>query len=68
MSAKFVDTNIVLYSLSDEATKRRQALAILVDQPVLSLQVLSEAANIMRRKLQFAIPAIREILLRWLYT
>ncbi|MBK8754232.1 MAG: hypothetical protein IPL99_22470 [Candidatus Competibacteraceae bacterium] len=66
MNAEFVDTNIVLYSLSDDVTKRRQALAILVDQPVLSLQVLNEAANVMRRKLGFDIPAIREVLLRWL--
>ena len=62
MSAEFVDTNIVLYSLSDDATKRRQALAILVDQPVLSLQVLNEAANIMWRKLGFDISAVREVL------
>ena len=66
MSAEFVDTNIALYSLSDDMIKRRQALAILVDQPVLSLQVLNEAANVMRRKLGFDIPAIREVLLRWL--
>lgn len=62
MSAEFVDTNIALYSLSDDMIKRRQALAILVDQPVLSLQVLNEAANVMRRKLGFDIPAIREVL------
>lgn len=49
MSAEFVDTNVVLYSLSDDAAKRGQALVILVDQPVLSLQVLNEAANVMRR-------------------
>ncbi|MFZ1828698.1 MAG: PIN domain-containing protein [Candidatus Competibacteraceae bacterium] len=66
MSADFVDTNVILYSLSDEATKRRQALVILANQPVLSLQVLNEAANVMRRKLGFEIPAIREVLLRWL--
>ncbi|HHW77040.1 MAG TPA: PIN domain-containing protein [Xanthomonadaceae bacterium] len=66
MSAEFVDTNVVLYSLSDDVAKRRRALAILVDRPVLSLQVLNEAANIMRRKLGFAIPAIREVVLRWM--
>jgi predicted nucleic acid-binding protein len=44
--------------------KRRQALTILANQPVLSLQVLNEAANVMRRKLKFDIPAIREVLLR----
>lgn len=66
MSAEFVDTNIVLYTLSNDATKRSQALAILVTQPVLSLQVLNEAANVMRRKLGFTIPAIREVVLRWM--
>ena len=29
MSAEFVDTHVVLYSLSDDVTKRRQPLAIL---------------------------------------
>jgi len=66
MNAEFVDTNIVLYSLSDDVAKRRRALAILVDRPILSLQVLNEAANVMRRKLGFAIPAIREVVLRWM--
>jgi len=66
MSAEFVDTNVILYSLSDDVAKRRRALMILVDRPVLSLQVLNEAANVMRRKLGFAIPAIREVMLRWL--
>ena len=66
MSAEFVDTNVILYSLSDDVAKRRRALMILVDRPVLSLQVLNEAANVMRRKLGFAIPAIREVVLRWL--
>jgi predicted nucleic acid-binding protein len=47
-------------------TKRGQALAILVTRPVLSLQVLNEAANVMRRKLGFSIPAIREGVLRWM--
>ena len=66
MNAEFVDTNIVLYSLSDDEDKREKALAILSEQPALSLQVLNEAANVMRRKLGFEIPAIREVLLRWL--
>jgi hypothetical protein len=39
MSVEFVDTPAVWYSLSDDAPKRRQALAIWVNQPVLSLQV-----------------------------
>jgi predicted nucleic acid-binding protein len=66
MSVEFVDTNVVLYSLSDDASKRRRALTIMVDRPVLSLQVLNEAANVMRRKLGFTIAEIREVVLRWL--
>ena len=66
MSAEFVDTNVILYSLSNDLAKRRRVLAILLDRPVLSLQVLNEAANVMRRKLGFAIPAIREVVLRWM--
>ena len=66
MNAEFVDTNVVLYSLSDDAVKRRRTLMILMERPVMSLQVLNEAANVMRRKLGFSLPAIREVVLRWL--
>ncbi len=66
MNAEFVDTNVVIYSLSDDIEKRRQALTILVKRPVLSLQVLNEAANVMRRKLGFEIPEIRKVLLCWI--
>ena len=67
MSDNFLDTNILLYSLSNDPAKRRRALRLLIDGPVVSLQVLNEAANVMRRKLGFeAIAAIREVLLRCL--
>ena len=33
MSAEFVDTNVILYSLSDDVAKRRRALVILLDRP-----------------------------------
>ena len=63
MSVEFVDTNIVIYSLSENAAKRRKALEILARKPVISIQVLNEAANTMRRKLAFDIPAIRQFLM-----
>ena len=66
MSDNFLDTNILLYSLSNDPAKRRRALRLLIDGPVVSLQVLNEAANVMRRKLGFEIAAIREVLLRCL--
>ncbi|MBS3963175.1 MAG: PIN domain-containing protein [Methylomonas sp.] len=53
MPAKFVDTNIVIYMLSQDEVKREIALTILSCNPVMSIQVLSETANTMRRKLGF---------------
>lgn len=64
MNAGFVDTNIVLYGLSDDVTKCRQALVILADHQVLSLQVLSETANVMRHKLRFDIPGAASLAAR----
>ncbi len=63
MSAEFVDTNIMIYSMSEDANKRRKALAILARKPLASVQVLNETANIMRRKLAFDIPTIRQFLM-----
>jgi predicted nucleic acid-binding protein len=64
MNGKFIDTNIVIYSLSDNEQKQYKALALLADYPVVSVQVLSEAANVMRRKLDFDIPSIRTVINR----
>jgi predicted nucleic acid-binding protein len=62
MRVEFVDTNTVIYSLSKDAVKRRKAFAVLARKPILSIQVLNETANTMRRKLDFDIPAIRRFL------
>ena len=64
MPAKFVDTNIVIYSLGKNEAKRDVALSILADSPVMSVQVLSETANTMRRKLGFDGEAIRAVIHR----
>lgn len=64
MPGEFVDTNIVIYSLSQDEHKQSKALAILAKRPVMSVQVLSETANIMRRKLGFDTKAIRTVIAR----
>ncbi len=46
----FLDTNIVLYALSQDESKRQRAIELLVDGPVISAQVLSEASNVLARK------------------
>lgn len=62
MSGEFVDSNIVIYSVAADTVKRRKALTILKQRPVISIQVLNETANTLRRKLGFEIPEIQRIL------
>jgi predicted nucleic acid-binding protein len=64
MPGEFIDTNILIYSLDKGGQKQQKALALLADKPVMSVQVLSEAANVMRRKLGFDIAAIRAVINR----
>jgi predicted nucleic acid-binding protein len=47
----FVDTNVLLYLLSTDATKADKAEALLAGRIVISVQVLNEFANVARRKL-----------------
>ncbi|MCK9609535.1 MAG: PIN domain-containing protein [Methylomonas sp.] len=61
MPGKFIDTNIVIYSLGKDEAKRGVVLTILADSPVMSVQVLSETANTMRRKLGFDINAVVKV-------
>jgi predicted nucleic acid-binding protein len=52
MSGKaFVDTNVVLYMLSQDARKARIARDLIATRPRLSVQVLGEITNVARRKL-----------------
>jgi predicted nucleic acid-binding protein len=64
MPGEFIDTNIVIYSLSQDDKKQDKALALLVNKPVISIQVLNETANIMRRKLGFDVSVIRVVINR----
>jgi len=46
----FIDTNVVLYALGTEEPKRSIAQDALNRHPILSVQVLSEAGNVLHRK------------------
>lgn len=56
MTAAFVDTNVVLYSIAKDPAKRDIARRLLESSPTISTQVVSEAANVCLRKLGFARP------------
>ena len=63
MSAKpFLDTNVILYLLSEDMTKADRAEALLAQGGTVSVQVLNEAANVMTRKLKMDFDEVGDIL------
>ena len=49
----FLDSNIVLYALDIDITKRDIAWKLLLGMPCISLQVLNECSNVLNRKQQW---------------
>jgi len=58
----FLDTNVLLYLLSDEPTKADRAELLISRGGVVSVQVLNEFASVATRKLSMTVPELREIL------
>ena len=58
----FLDTNVVLSLLSEDAAKADRAEALLAAGGAVSVQVLNEAASVMTRKLKMNLHEIREVL------
>ncbi len=58
----FLDTNVLLYLLSPDATKADRAEALLDRGGVISVQVLNEFASVATRKLSMRMPEVREVL------
>ena len=52
MSKPFIDSNVILYLLSDDATKADKAEGILQAGGVISVQVLNEVVSVCQRKLK----------------
>ena len=61
-SAPFVDTNALLYLLSDDEAKADRAEALLAGRIVISVQVLNEFLNVTRRKMKLAWPGVEQAL------
>lgn len=63
MNAKaFLDTNTLLYLISDDAEKAARAETLLETGGVISVQVLNEFANVARRKRALSWPEIATVL------
>ena len=58
----FLDTNVVLYLLSEDDQKADRAEEIVAQGGVLSVQVLNEFVSVATRKLGMRIPEAREVL------
>ena len=52
MSGIFLDSNVILYLLSADASKADIAEALLSQQPTISVQVLNEITSVCQRKLK----------------
>jgi predicted nucleic acid-binding protein len=48
----FIDSNVVLYLLSDDAAKADRSEALMRSKPTISVQVLNEVTNVCVRKLR----------------
>ncbi|QXL85453.1 PIN domain-containing protein [Comamonas sp. NLF-1-9] len=57
----FLDSNVLIYALGQEPTKKAAAIALLDRPATVSTQVLSEVANVMRRKLGFGPEHAQEV-------
>lgn len=58
----FLDTNILIYAVGEDDTRRAVADALIVQDSVVSAQVLAEAASVLGRKLHLPAPSVERIL------
>lgn len=62
MNRSFFDSNILLYTLGEDDPRALQALALLGQGGVLSVQVLNEFVAVARRKLRLSWPEVHRAL------
>lgn len=62
MNRPFIDSNVVLYLLSADASKADYAEAIFAAGGIVSVQVLNEVTSVCRRKLKMPWPEIEAVL------
>jgi len=58
----FLDSNVVLYLLSDDAAKAVRTEQLLKTKPVISVQVLNEVTHVCRRKIAMSWSDIEQFL------
>jgi predicted nucleic acid-binding protein len=58
----FLDTNVILYAASTDASKAARAEALIDTGGLISVQVLNEITNVARRKMALAWPEVHALL------
>ncbi len=62
MTKTFIDSNILLYSISNDPVKLKRSRNLIADGPTISTQVLNEFVNVARRKLNMDFESIEAFL------
>ena len=63
MPDSFFDSNVILYLASSDGAKVNRVEGLLIERGSISVQVLNECANVLRRKHDMPWPALRAFLL-----
>ena len=62
MSAKyFLDTNVLIYTVGNDQSKKKCAIPLLQSPAFISTQVIAESITVMHRKLKYDYPQIQSI-------
>lgn len=61
MSGNFLDTNIIIYSVGNDDSKRKTSIKLISQSPTLSVQVLNETANTLLRKFKMPVQDVQTI-------
>jgi len=64
----FIDTNVLIYATDADSSKKRIALELLATHPVVSIQVINECANVLRKKFRLDYANLATILENYLKT
>lgn len=61
MPGSFLDTNVLVYFASGDATRAERARSLLAGGPTISMQVLNELAAVARRKMHLSWDEVRDV-------
>jgi predicted nucleic acid-binding protein len=61
-SRVFVDSNVLLYSVGTDETKAARSYEVMDENPLISVQVLNEFANVARKKHKLDWPEVNDAL------